>query len=192
MEQNPYRYSSISITMIKQMEYCPAIPWILAKTGWAEPPTDSMKIAKEEANAYYKEEIAEKLGLQKPWRIEACLRDRETGLGGCIDIIAGSKRVTVVEVKLYRRRWRGHIRVQLIAYAYLANKLIAPVERAILVEEGDVVMDIPIAREHLEAIEKKIERLRRIIEEENPPAANPSERQCYACQYRRVCPLAAI
>ncbi len=192
MAQNPYRYYSISPSMLKQMDYCPAIPWLITKTGWLEPPTDSMKIAREEANANYKEEIAEKLGLPKPWRIEACLKDPETGLTGCIDLIAGSKRLAVAEIKLYRRAKKNHVRTQLLAYAYLANIAVAPVERAILIEAGEVTLDIPITREHVESARRKLEKLRAIISSEEPPTVNPSDRQCLACQYRRICPLAII
>lgn len=192
MAQNPYRYYSISPSMLKQMEYCPAIPWLITKTGWLEPPTNSMKIAREEADANYKEEIAEKLGLPKPWRIEACLKDPETGLAGCIDLIAGSKRLTIAEIKLYRRPRKNHIRTQLLAYAYLANKAIAPVERAILVENSEIALDIPITREHLDSIRKKLEKLKTIIDLEEPPTTNPSDRQCISCQYRKICPLSVI
>lgn len=187
----PQPYYSISPSMLKQLEFCPAIPWIIAKTGWMEPQTESMRRAREEADASYKEKIAQSLGLEKPYRIEVCLRDRETGLSGCIDIAAGSKRVTVVETKRYRRRKALHFRTQLIAYAYLANKLIAPVERALLVMEEKVELDIPIAKEHLEAIEAKIRRLKTILENENPPPVNKTSRECISCQYRRICPLAA-
>lgn len=192
MAQNPYRYYSISPSMLKQMEYCPAIPWLIIKTGWIEPPTDSMKIAREEANANYKEEIAEKLGLPKPWKIEACLKDPETGLTGCIDLIAGNKRLTIAEIKLYRRTRKNHIRTQLLAYAYLANKTVAPVERAILIEAGEKTLDIPITREHLDSIRSRLEKLKTIIDSEEPPIVNPSDRQCISCQYRRICPLTGI
>lgn len=192
MAQSIYQYYSISPSMLKQMDYCPAIPWLITKTGWIEPPTDSMKIAREKADAKYKEEIAKKLGLPKPWRIEACLKDRETGLGGCIDLIAGGKRLTIAEIKLYRRTRKNHIRTQLLAYAYLANKTIAPVERAILVEDGEIALDIPITKEHLNSIETKLEKLTKVIGSEEPPTVNPSDRQCISCQYRRVCPLSAI
>jgi CRISPR-associated exonuclease Cas4 len=178
--------------MLKQMDYCPAIPWLITKTGWIEPPTDSMKIAREKADAKYKEEIAEKLGLPKPWKIEACLKDPETELTGCIDLIAGSKRLTIAEIKLYRRARKNHVRTQLLAYAYLANKAIAPVERAILIENGEIALDIPITREHLDSVRKKLEKLKTIINQEEPPTANPSDRQCIPCQYRKICPLSAI
>jgi len=148
-----------------------------------------MEIARGEADARYKEKIAEKLGLPKPWRVEVCLRDPLTGLSGCIDLVAGSKRLAVAEIKLYKRAKKQHIRTQLLAYAYLANKTIAPVERALLVEQGEITLDIPITREHLETIEKKIEKLKKIITREEPPTTNPTEKQCAPCQYRRICPL---
>ncbi|GAY26345.1 CRISPR-associated protein Cas4 [Desulfurococcaceae archaeon AG1] len=187
----PQPYYSISPSMLKQMDFCPAIPWMISKTGWIEPPTESMRSAKEETDASYKERIASSLGLEKPYRIEICLRDRETGLSGCIDIAAGSKRITIVEAKRYRRRRSQHFRTQLLAYAYLANKQIAPVERAILVMEERVELDIPITREHIETIEKKIARLKQILDREDPPPVNRTPRECTPCQYRRICPLAA-
>jgi CRISPR-associated exonuclease Cas4 len=151
-----------------------------------------MKIAREKADAKYKEEIAEKLGLPKPWKIEACLKDPETGLTGCIDLIAGSKRLTIAEIKLYRRTRKNHVRTQLLAYAYLANKAIAPVERAILIENSEIALDIPITKEHLDSIRKKLEKLKTVINSEEPPTANPSDKQCIPCQYRKTCPLSAV
>ncbi len=188
----PQPYYSISPSMLKQLEFCPAIPWIISKTGWVEPRTASMELAKEEVDASYKEKIAQSLGLEKPYRIEICLRDRETGLSGCIDIATGIKRITIVEVKRYRRRKALHFRTQLLAYAYLANKTIAPVERAVLVVEEKIELDIQITKEHIEAIEAKIARLKKILESDSPPPVNKTPRECIPCQYRKICPLASI
>ena len=179
---------SISVSDLKDYLFCPSILWIKRFLGYREPATRSMLIASEEIDASYKERVAERLGLPRPWRIEIELRDPETGLVGSIDLVAGSKRVVVAEIKRYKRKRYQHFRTQLLAYAYLANKLIAPVERALLIQEEEIELDIPITKQHLEAIEKILRKIRETIEREEPPPTNKTEKQCTPCQYKRICP----
>jgi len=179
---------TIPATLLRDYIYCPMIPWIKIFYRYEEPATESMLKASIETDANYKEKIAEKYKLPKPWRIEVYLYDKETGLSGVADIIAGEKRAVVAEIKRFKREKYQHQRIQLLIYAYLTNKLIAPVEKAILIHEEKITLEIEITKQHLETIEKTAKRLRETIEKEEPPTTNPDQRKCIACQYRRICP----
>lgn len=194
MQNQHYSYTNPPITasMIRQMEFCPVIPWINYNLGFYEEHTESMTMGKEDTYANYKEEIARKLSLKKPWRFELYIKDQKTGLSGVIDIVAGNRKLTIVEVKRFRRARRNHFRNQLLVYAYLATKAIAPVERAILVMDQEKVLDIEITKEHIEHVENQIKKLRKILETEQPPTPNKTQKQCQPCQYRKICPYAHI
>ncbi len=171
---------------IRQYTYCPVIPWIIHHLGITEPPTESMEIGGE-LNAEQKEEIARKLRLPKPWRIEVWLEDKELRLHGKIDILAGAKRLIVVEVKRYKRKGIEHYKNQLLAYALLATRQIAPVTKAILVL-GEGQIQYPITLEDLKQIEKLVEKTRKTITSEQSPITNQNPNKCKTCWYKRYCP----
>ena len=41
----------------------------------------------------------------------------------------------------------------------------------------------------MEAVEARVYRLREVLDSDSPPVVNPDKVKCYACQYRRVCPV---
>ena len=179
---------TITPTMFKDMEFCPMIPWINTNLNYRTPLTSSMELGRETIDASYKENIARELDLEKPWRFEVEALDRETGLRGVIDIVAGRKELTIVEVKLYTKTRHQHFRNQLLAYVYLATKTIAPVKRAILVMNKKPIIDIPITSEHIQYIQKQINKLKKIIQTEQPPTPNRTQNHCKPCLYRKICP----
>ena len=182
------RYSgSMPVSLVKDYTYCPAIPWIREILGYVEPRTPSMETARIDADA--KEAIAEELGLPRPWRIEVPVRGRSLPLSGVVDIIAGERRLTVVEAKAYRRRieWSRHFRIQLLVYAYLVNEAIGPVREAILYMAGRAYR-IPVTRERLDEARRAAEAALRSLESEEPPRPRQPWRKCGYCWYRRVCP----
>ncbi len=171
---------------IRQYTYCPLIPWIIHHLGITEPPTESMEIGGE-VNAEQKQEIAKKLKLPKPWRIEVWLEDRKLGLHGKIDILAGTKRLIVVEVKKYTRKGIEHYKNQLLAYALLATRKIAPVTKAILVL-GNKTIQYPITHQDLKQAEKLVQKTRKTITSEQPPTTNQNPNKCKTCWYKKYCP----
>ncbi len=164
----------IPVGLAKQYVYCPAIPWIIQTTGYREPPTPSMETGK--LDAAFKESIAKRLGLPKPWRIEIELQDGKLGLRGMVDIVAGQSPFKVVEVKRYYRRSgrERHFRAQLMVYALLVL--------------GGKTSVYTVTREDLRSAEQIVEETRRILTREEPPKPFASEAKCNYCWYRRFCP----
>ena len=189
-----HRYSDdyVSVTELKEFAYCPMIPWIHRYLGFYTEPTESMSVARERADSSFKERVAERLGLPRPWRFEVPVRSRELGLRGVVDILAGERRYVVVEVKYYRRKRRRltHFRRQLLAYTLIVNETLGPVREAILYNGGEVIR-IPVSREVLEEIRRYVKALRRVLESEAPPVVNQQPSKCSYCWYRHVCPMAS-
>ena len=169
---------------VKQYVYCPMIPWIIHHLGVSEPATESMEEGS--VGVEYKEEIAKKLGLPRPWRFEVELIDDELGVRGKIDIIAGSRSLVIVEVKRYYRRRVEHFQAQLLVYALLANRLIGPVRKALLVV-GDKVRELIVDKDLLAYAYKLVEKTWNSILDEKPPIVNQVSGKCATCWYRRYC-----
>ena len=180
----------ISVSLVKQYSYCPAIPWINWRLNLYEDPSPSMETGR--MTAEEKEEIARRLGLPEPWRIEVRVSDAQLRLSGVIDVVAGRRRLTIVEVKRYPRRpsRSRHFRDQLMLYALLANNSLGPVREAILVL-GSNAQRYRVTGEDLERARRLVEAARRVIESEEPPRPRMPPRKCRYCWYRRVCPAHA-
>ncbi|AWR95238.1 CRISPR-associated protein Cas4 [Acidianus brierleyi] len=172
----------IPVTLLKQMDFCEAIPWIIQRMSYQEPDTFSL-IKGREINL---NDVAKKLNLENP-KFEVFVSD--SIISGKVDIIGGKNRLIVVEAKEFHRRSFLHFRTQLLAYAYLVNKEIAPVERAILFMGNKIELDIKLDKTHLEAVENKIQKLKSILDSEDPPVVNRDKKDCISCQYRRICPV---
>ena len=181
----------ITPTEVKEYTYCPMIPWLHHYTGLRTEPTPSMEAGKERADAEYKARIAEQLGLPQPHRIEVQLEDPQLRLRGTIDILAGTKTHTVVEVKAYKRpRHKArHYRAQLLTYALLAHRTIGPVRRAILVL-GNETITYTITTHELNEAKTLIQKLRETLASEEPPRVRQPKPKCQYCWYRRICPRA--
>ncbi|BAB67755.1 CRISPR-associated protein Cas4 [Sulfurisphaera tokodaii] len=171
----------VTVSDVKQYHFCKAIPWINYVMGYREPSTFSM----EEGKKISYEEVVKSLNLTTPVKYEVCLS--YNGLSGCIDILAGDRKYTVVEVKAFKRGNFSHFRYQLLAYAYLVRKRLGIVERAILVMEGKKVLEIEPTEEHYRYIENVVKKIEEIVNSEKLPAVNVEK--CDFCQYRRICPV---
>ncbi|ADX84844.1 CRISPR-associated protein Cas4 [Saccharolobus islandicus] len=173
----------VSVTDLKDFTLCPVIPWIRKKLGWREPVTEGQRIAKN----VKPRELAN--DLPDPKYYEVYMRDKSTGLSGIVDVLAKD---IVAEIKAFNRRFYGHFRIQLLSYAYLAERNGFRVKDAILILGREKRLKIEIRKEHIEYVERITNKLVESLEEDSPPVANPSPKLCEACQYRRVCPLSVI
>jgi len=179
--------SSIPVTMVKEYCWCPTIPWIIYSYGVEPPTTPSMDAGTELRKVLRLEEVADRLGLPHPRRYEAFLASRKLGIHGYVDIVAGSNRFIVVEVKAFpSKRWK-HFRYQLLAYALLVNATMGPVRRAILAM-GSRAIDIEVTQHEIEKTKRIIEEVRKVILSPEPPRVTPIENKCRYCRYRRLCP----
>lgn len=170
---------------IKEYVFCPVIPWIRSNFMVVEPLTKSMELGNADIN--YKKDIAKKLHLPHPQDFEVSIVSKKLGAVGRVDIIAGSKKVLIAEVKKFWRRRCKHFETQLKFYALLVCKEVKPVEYAYLVL-GNKIMKYRIEYEDLKRIEKLIKEVREVKNSPEPPTHSPNPRQCINCWYRKYCP----
>lgn len=179
---------AIPVTLIKEYCWCPAIPWIVYNYGFEPDYTPSMIEGFEYRAKRRLDEVADRLGLPEPRRYEVFVLSRKLGVYGYIDIVAGSKRLTVVEVKAFKtKRWK-HFEKQLIVYAAIVNSELGPVNKAILVL-GKKTISIEIMDRDIAIAKKLIDEVRRAIESPEPPRVNHVKNKCLYCRYRRLCPV---
>ena len=169
---------------VKQYAYCPVIPWLTRNFGLREAETFSMAEARK--LKALKLQSVQLLGLEPPVRVEVPMRSPELRLRGVADIVSGSRRLVVVEVKAYPRREYEHFKWQLLAYALLAERCLGPTRAAVLVL-GSRVRAWDTTLEALKAAEALVRKTIRAVESEKPPEAKPSAK-CASCWYRRYCP----
>ena len=173
--------------MLRQFEYCPVIPWIIAHYNIAEPPTYSMEEGKEIDLG----EIAGKICGDEDceYLVEEPIID-EDGLLGFIDILVHDKHgYKAVEVKKYKNKRYSHQIAQLKAYAELySSNTDRIVHEIILVQENEVVYRKRY--EYHDKIEARrlIEKLDKIINSDRPPLVEKTQK-CNSCWYRRICPI---
>ncbi|MEM2575168.1 MAG: CRISPR-associated protein Cas4 [Sulfolobales archaeon] len=174
----------ITSSDLKQYIYCPIIPWIMGNYLVEEPPTPSMDMGK--LGIDEKELIANELDLPKPIKYEVHIISKKLRATGIVDIIAGNRRLTVVEVKKFQRPFIKHYEIQLKFYAYLANTEIAPVHKAILIV-GSKMFNYSVGLEEIKTIEELIKKVREIKNSPRPPTINAEPNKCLKCWYRRYC-----
>ncbi|ADL18413.1 CRISPR-associated protein Cas4 [Acidilobus saccharovorans 345-15] len=176
--------AAVTGTAVKDYSYCPALPWLKVRLGLREPETWGMRAGR----SLRASDVAYKLGLERPWLEEVPLRDRGLGAAGVVDLVSGSGRLRVLEVKAFRaagERLRPFAN-QLKFYALLANRLLGRVREAYLYHGGDLLA-LEVDGHVLREAEELVARVRDVLESEEPPRAYRSER-CSSCWFRRVCP----
>jgi CRISPR-associated exonuclease Cas4 len=170
---------------IKQYVYCPMIPWLIHNFHVREPETYSMENARQ-IRALRLQSI-QNLVLEPPVRVEFPMRSPELRLRGTADIVSGSKQVTVVEVKAYKRHEYNHFKWQLFAYTLLSEKTVGPTKKAILVL-GEKTHTYEVTLETLDATRRLVDKTLKVVESEKPPQTSPSAK-CSSCWYKRYCPV---
>ncbi|MCS7099435.1 MAG: CRISPR-associated protein Cas4 [Sulfolobales archaeon] len=170
---------------VKEYVYCPAIVWIRHVLNVEEPQDFNMAFGRSKS---YRLDVLERVGVRKPWSFEVFLRNPSKGIAGVVDVVGGSGRFEVVELKAFRRRSFSHFKSQLMFHAYLVSTTMGPVTRAYLVLD-DRVRAYVVNETATRDVERIIEGVRRVRESERPPRASRSWK-CRLCWYRRYCPSA--
>lgn len=170
---------------VKDYAYCPVIVWVKSVLGVREPLSADMVLG---TSKPYRADVFERAGIPRPWTFEVPLRSRSLGVAGVVDLVGGSGRYEVAEIKAFRRRSHAHFTSQLMFYAYLTSVVLGPVARAHLVL-GDRVKTYSVTDRALREVEGVVERVREIKESERPPATPyAGSGRCGLCWYRRYCP----
>ena len=179
---------ALPATLVKEMVWCPAIPWIIANYGVEPPLTPSMEMGIEHHNTVDREELAEKLELPTPRMYQVYVEDPRLGIYGVIDIVAGSRRgLVIAEIKAFRTRRINHFEAQLYTYALLANRRLGAVHQALLCTMDRArryTVDAYVLRKAMSYVEK----LWRIVTSPEPPTTGQDPRKCAYCRYRKLCP----
>ncbi|MEM1962586.1 MAG: CRISPR-associated protein Cas4 [Sulfolobales archaeon] len=178
-------YSYVTSGDVKDYTYCPTIVWIKSALGVREPPSVDMVLG---SSKPYRSEVFERIGIPKPWAFEVLLRCKHLGISGVVDLVGGSRRYEVAEVKAFKRRNYSHFTSQLMFYAYLTSVVLGPVVRAHLVL-GDRVKTYSITDRVLQEVERVVKRVREIKNSDRPPTTPyAGSKRCVLCWYRRYCP----
>jgi CRISPR-associated exonuclease Cas4 len=163
----------INPTLVKQYVYCPVIPWIVARLGVVEPPTDSMLLGRESTRP-------------PEGRGQVYVRTKRGAV--VIDEVVeegGSK--VIVEKKAYRSHNASRYTAQVVASYLLARELLQGVRRARLVVGGEV-RELELSGDLVGDVEKIVELLERALGSDKPPQTRPEPAKCTSCWYRRFCP----
>lgn len=180
--------ATITPTDVKDYVYCPVIPWLRRAYGLVEPPTPSME---EGSSVGAEEKIVEarRLGAPEPLRVEVALRSPVLPLEGVVDVVAGGRRLWVVEVKRVRRPARHHL-AQLKAYALLVETALGSVEEAVLAVRGvGAAARLRVTGELLGEARRLVEAAWRAVYSEEPTPVEQPEAKCRYCFYRSICPV---
>ncbi len=184
MTQLSYSKPVLSVSLIKEYYYCPVIAWIMYHRAPHINETPSMI----EGQKIDYEKIADKNNLPKPRVYGPCIENKEIGLRGCIDIVAGDKKKVVIEVKKYDRpeNMLEHFKIQSLVYAYLYNKTYGGV-----VKYGLIMSDRSYVWDYTWYDEEKAQKLidlsvKNIVRNEPPRPSTP--RKCSYCLLRKKCP----
>ncbi|QKR00731.1 CRISPR-associated protein Cas4 [Metallosphaera tengchongensis] len=164
---------NVTVTDLKDFYLCKAIPWIRRRLGWREPITYSVAMGKEG-------EVPRLEGA----KYEVLLWDPATALVGVVDAITEDR---VYEFKRFTRGKVGHFRLQLLAYAYLANRNGYKIREAVLLMNGEERLRIEVNENHLGYVRDLTKKIREELSLDKPPVVYPSKRLCEVCQYKRVC-----
>lgn len=181
---------TLPVTLVKEMMWCPVIPWIIRNYGIEPPYTPSMMIGVEIQKRLDLEKVSEELGLPKPIKTSVYVEDKALGLHGVVDIVAGSRRLHVVEVKAFKRRVKHskHFLTQLKVYAVMVYRTLGPVEKAHLYMDG-VTHTIAIREQTFAEVKQVVEKLWRVVSSPEPPQITRVPGKCSYCRYRRFCPI---
>jgi len=171
--------------LIKQYYYCPVIPWIIVNYGLTEPPTESMK----QGAKLDREIVISKLGYKGRTLCEVEVKSKKLPLRGKVDLVLeeGKGKYVIVEVKAFKDKRLLRHKMQLLTYTLLVEENLGSVRKAILLH-GERKVEYQVTGEDLEQAVKAVNKLRRVIESENPPVITPNQRKCKSCWYRRYCP----
>lgn len=184
--------SALPVTMVKEFVWCPVIPWMVWNYGVEPPLTPSMMDGIAFQQTLDRGRIAEQLHLEPPVEYQVYLEDPELRVYGVVDMMAGRRRKTIVEVKAFERSLKRleHFKIQLYTYALIAVRRRIVVERAILLMKS-ARHEVDITGDKLELARRTVDRLWRAVVSPEPPYTAQDERKCSYCRYRRLCPAAA-
>ena len=179
----------LPVALLKEHQWCPMIPWLVVNAAAAPPETPSMRSGRHAHHEGLAEEVARRLGYQRP-RYNVALESRELGLYGTVDILSPEDH-ELVEAKQHLARPQHHHLAQLKAYTALALYNTIPIDRAHLATPRGIAATIKATSHVIRDTEALAQRLHETVENPDPPPVTQPPAKCRYCRYRRICPYAA-
>lgn len=178
------------MSLVKEHEWCPVIPWLLVNAAAVEPPaTPSMVEGVEAHRDGLPGEVAGLLGYRDPL-FNVYMESREDMVAGVVDIVAPGEG-EVAEAKRYVTRRHRHHLAQLRVYALLALRNGHRPRVARLATPRGVVRSLEVGPALVEEAERLVEATWRTVESPDPPLVEQPARKCMYCRYRSICPYRA-
>ena len=170
-----YSYKSapgVQPSLVKDYVYCPVIAWIRVKYGVTEPPTDSMKMGRE--------------NKVESGRGQVRVRGRE-GTAVIDEIVESREGKVLVERKAFRTKSIHRYLVQALTEYVIASNTITGIKAIKLVVESRERM-YTVTDSLVDEARAVLELYKESIENDKPPNPVTSRWKCRYCWYKRFCP----
>ena len=186
----------IPISMIKEYTYCPRQAYLKIML-MREPPTESMKYAKQTTNTENILRIIKEQGIQGETKLEVPVKSVKLGIVGRVDaVIINGRRAVVIETKLnigskkklYTRY--NHILAQATAYAIAVEETMkVTVDKVIIIdqEKGTAITIKPTPNLRT-WIKRTTQELKQHIQNQQLPPKTTNKAKCKACYFKNICP----
>lgn len=190
----PAAQESLPASLLRQWAYCPRIPWIREVLGargvpgpWVEQGLEYDRIQ----HHLQRDRRLQSLGFDdlRPHR-RVPLRSESLGLHGVADLLLiGRDRFVVADYKLEARSMPRGTRIQLAAYAVIAQEQLGKPCIALMVLSGKPVRAIlqpwtpELQREVIEAIRA----LRETLASVSMPPSDAQASKCTVCEHLNLC-----
>lgn len=185
---------SIPVTDLKQWSYCPRIVYYHRVLSAAGKPTFKMR------EAVHAQDLIESLETRRTIdryglagaerRFNVWLRDDGWGMSGKADLILeAADQVAVVDFKLTSGEIGDNHRMQLAAYALLAEKLYQKASMVAFLyripDNGIFAVDITLRMR--DAVVASTKAIRAMVEDESFPPPTTVRGRCAECEYANFC-----
>lgn len=185
---------AVLVTDLKQWAYCPRILYYRRTLGVTARPTFKMEEGKAAQDMFESLELRRALsryGLDGARRrLALWLRDDELGLEGRIDmVVEGERGAAVVDFKLTSGEPQENHRLQLGAYALLAERALGlQVETGFFYRIPDSrLFAVPVDRDLRDRVERALEAIREMCRTQWCPEPTPFRKRCAECEYSNLC-----
>ncbi|GGI75927.1 CRISPR-associated protein Cas4 [Vulcanisaeta souniana] len=186
----------IPISMIKEYTYCPRQAYLKIMI-MKEPPTESMKYAKQVSNTENVIKSIREQGIEGEVSLEVPVKSAKLGIVGRVDaVVVNKNRAVIIEAKLnignkkklYTRY--SHVLAQATAYAMaLEETMKVTVDKIIIInQEKETTITIRPTPNLRKWTERTIQDMRKHIQNQEPPPKTTNKAKCKACYFKDICP----
>ncbi|WP_148678295.1 CRISPR-associated protein Cas4 [Vulcanisaeta distributa] len=186
----------IPISMIKEYTYCPRQAYLKIMM-MKEPPTESMKYAKQTQNTETITKTIKELGIQGEVKLEAPVKSTSLGIVGRTDaVVINGNRAVIIETKLNTGSKKklytkyNHILAQATAYAIAVEETMkVTVDKIIIInQEKQTTITIKPTPNLRTWIKRTIQDMKKHIQNQEPPPKTTNKAKCKACYFKDICP----